>query len=235
MLKLMHYRLCPFSRSIRLALGELGLDVALVEERPWEWRPAFLAVNPSGEVPVLELPDGLVLAGTYAISEFLAEEPHLPPPSPQSGAARVMEMLPQTREDRAEARRLIDWFQRKFDREVTRDLLNEKLYRRLTDGQAVPNSDLLRAIRANLRYHLGYIGFLADQRRWLAGDDLSFADLAAAAQLSSLDYFGEVPWAEYPAAKGWYVRLKSRKSFRPLLADRIPGLGPPPDYTNLDF
>jgi glutathione S-transferase len=64
---------------------------------------------------------------------------------------------------------------------------------------------------------------------------MTFADLAAAAQLSSLDYLGEVPWEDYPAAKAWYVRLKSRKSFRSLLTDRIIGFAPPPDYANLDF
>jgi glutathione S-transferase len=227
---LTHFRLCPFSRSIRLSLAELGLEPVLVEEPFWEWRPAFLGLNPSGELPVLQLPDHVTLAGVYAISEFLAEEPQLP------GAARGLELLPRTREDRAEARRLIDWFQHKFDREVSRDLLNEKVYRRLRDGNAAPpDTELMRAIRANLRYHIGYIGFLADQRRWLAGDDMTFADLAAAAQLSSLDYLGEVPWNDYPAAKAWYVRLKSRKSFRPLLADRIPGFAPAPDYANLDF
>jgi glutathione S-transferase len=230
MLILTHYRLCPFSRSIRLALDELGLDVTLVEEPQWEWRPAFLALNPSGELPVLQLPDNLLLAGVYAISEFLAEEPPLP------GAQRGRDLLPRTREDRAEARRLIDWFHCKFNREVSRDLLNEKLYRRLADPVAAPpDTELMRALRANMRYHLGYISHLSDQRRWLAGDDMTFADLAAAAHLSALDYLGEVPWQEFPVAKAWYVRLKSRKSFRPLLADRIAGVAPPADYANLDF
>jgi glutathione S-transferase len=230
MLTLTHYRLCPFSRSIRLALDELGLEATLVEEPQWEWRQTFLALNPSGELPVLQLPDNITLAGVYAIAEFLAEEPPLP------GVQRGRELLPRTREDRAEARRLIDWFHRKFDREVSRDLLNEKLYRRLATASAPPpDTELMRALRANMRYHLGYIGHLADQRRWLSGDDMTFADLAAAAQLSSLDYLGEVPWNDYPAAKAWYVRLKSRKSFRSLLADRITGFAPPPDYANLDF
>ena len=89
--------------------------------------------------------------------------------------------------------------------------------------------------RANLRHHLGYIGHLADRRRWLAGDEMSFADLAAAAHLSAVDYLGEVPWDRYPAAKTWYMRLKSRRSFRPLLADRVAGFAPPPHYDDLDF
>ena len=50
-----------------------------------------------------------------------------------------------------------------------------------------------------------------------------------------IDYLGEVPWDEYAMAKSWYVRLKSRRSFQPLLADRMPGLPPPNAYTDLDF
>ncbi len=93
----------------------------------------------------------------------------------------------------------------------------------------------MRAIRSNLRYHLSYLSYLADQRKWLAGDDFSIADLVAAAHFSVLDYLGEVAWEDYPVAKGWYARLKSRPSFRSLLADRIPGTPPPLHYTDLDF
>ena len=53
--------------------------------------------------------------------------------------------------------------------------------------------------------------------------------------LSALDYFGEVPWAEFPAAAEWYVRMKSRPSFRSLLADRVPGQPPVSHYAELDF
>ena len=131
---------------------------------------------------------------------------------------------------------LVDWFQRKLDREVTHELLRAKAYARLQPGSAAPpDSDTLRAIRANLRYHMGYISYLAHERRWLAGEKLSFADLAAAAHLSSIDYVGEVPWEEFPVAKSWYARIKSRPAFRGLLADRIPGAPPPSHYEDLDF
>ena len=93
----------------------------------------------------------------------------------------------------------------------------------------------LRAIRANIRYHLGYVNHLAHERRWLAGDEMSFADMAAAAHLSSIDYLGEVAWEDYPSAKSWYARMKSRPSFRALLADRMPGISPAPVYADLDF
>jgi glutathione S-transferase len=64
---------------------------------------------------------------------------------------------------------------------------------------------------------------------------LTFADLAAAAQLSVVDYLGDVPWQDNAPAKAWYVRVKSRPSFRSLLRDIVPGLLPPAAYSDLDF
>ena len=69
----------------------------------------------------------------------------------------------------------------------------------------------------------------------LPATSLSLADLAAAAHVSAVDYFGDVPWADYPAAKSWYQRIKSRPSFRPLLADTVRGMAPRPHYADLDF
>lgn len=229
---LTHYKLCPRSRSVRLALGELGLEVLLTDENPWEWRPGFLARNPSGELPILDLENGLTLCGAYAISEYIGEETNA---GAAATASRRTELFPGYREERAEVRRLVDWFHGKFDREVSRDLLNEKVYQSMRPEAAAPNIDVLRAVRANLRYHLSYVSFLADTRRWLAGDELSFADLAAAGHVSVVDYLGEVPWNDYPPAKTWYQRIKSRPSFRALLADRVPGTPPPQAYADLDF
>ncbi len=231
MLKLIQFRLCPLSRSVRIALAELEVAFELVEERPWEYRPAFLSINPAGELPVLQTSEGAVICGAYASLEYLAEGGRHHP-----AETRPMHLLPGSREDRAEVRRLVDWFHGKMHREVTRELLAERLYARLAARpEHTPDPEIMRLVRANLRYHLGYISFLAHQRRWLAGDEPSMADLAAAAHLSSIDYFGEVPWEQFAPAKAWYARVKSRRSCRPLLADRMPGLPPPLHYTNLDF
>ena len=229
--KLTQFRLCPHSRSIRLALSELDIEVEMAEERPWEWRPAFLALNPAGDLPVLEMSDGTILCGSYSISEYMAEEVVKHPTN--SGP---VPLFPGNREERAEIRRLIDWFHIKMDREVTREIISQKVHNRYVEGAPrAPDPQTMRALRANLGYHLSYVAFLAVQRRWLAGEELSFADLAAAGQFSVLDYLGEVPWDQYPEAKIWYQRLKSRKSFRPLLADRVPGIPPPLAYSDLDF
>ena len=226
MATLLHYPLCPFSRSIRLALGECGIEAELTEERPWERRAEFLALNPAGSLPVLVSDsDGPVL-GAYAISEYLGE-------TVSSGGG--FQPFPGDASSRAEVRRLVDWFHRKFHDEVTNYLVEEKVFRRFGPKSASPDMEAMRAGHENLRYHLTYIGHLAEKRSWLAGDALSFADLAAAAHLSALDYLGEVPWEDHEPAKHWYALLKSRPSFRPLLADQLAGFIPSGTYADLDF
>jgi glutathione S-transferase len=227
--RLTQFRMCPHSRSIRLALGELGIECETTEERPWEWRSTLLELNPAGNLPVLETDEGAVVAGAYAISEYLAET--------VDTGGRSATLFPGDARARAEVRRLVDWFHVKMDVEVTGELLREKLYPRMQGALAghTPDLALVRSIKANLRHHLAYIDHLADQHTWLAGDELSFADLAAAAHLSCIDYLDEVPWEAHTAAKDWYAKIKSRPSFRALLADRVPGLPPPMHYGDLDF
>jgi glutathione S-transferase len=219
---LYHFWLSPFCRKVRLALKEKGLACELEVEKFWERRPEFLAMNPAGEVPVLVEPDGTVLADSGAICEYLEE---VYPAKSLLGRAPV---------ERAEVRRLVAWFDHKFNREVTDHLLKEKFLKRFTRS-GVTNSDAVRAGLANIRYHLDYVAYLSERRNWLAGDELSLADLAAAAHLSVIDYIGDVAWQQAPEAKLWYARIKSRPSFRPLLADRIPGNPPPEHYADLDF
>lgn len=232
MLRLIHYSLCPFSRSIRLALGECGIVVELEEERPWAWRRDFLLINPAGTLPVLMRQQGFVLAGSYAISEYLAETGGKTNGESPPGNA----LFPGSAIERAEIRRLVDWFHIKMDDEASRYFLEERVYQRFADfGRSTPDTDIIRAARANLRYHLTYVCHLMENRKWLAGDELSFADLAAAGHVSVLDYLGEVPWDEFPKAKAWYAALKSRPSFKPLLADRLPGAPPAPIYAEMDF
>ena len=229
---LIHYPLCPFSRSIRLAASECELDLVLEEERPWAWRAGFLENNPGGILPLYRDDDDVILCGAYPISEYLAETS-----VDETGDARAFSFFPGDEAERGEVRRLTDWFHRKFDSEVTVYLIGEKVLRRFDPrgGGGAPDMDMVRAGQANLRYHLKYIGHLAEERTWLAGEHLSFADIAAAAHLSCIDYLGDVPWDEAASAKEWYARIKSRPSFRALLADRILGLKPPGSYADPDF
>jgi glutathione S-transferase len=219
---LYHLWLSPACRKVRLVLGEKKLDADCRIEPVWERREPFLTMNPAGEVPVMVEPEGAILCDGTAIAEYLDETT----PAPPLNGTTPME--------RAEVRRLVGWFDGKFNDEVTANLVGEKVLKRLM-RTGYPSSDAIRAGLSNIRYHLEYIGFLAERRNWLAGNRLSLADITAAAHLSCIDYIGDVPWAHNESAKTWYARIKSRPSFRPILADTVPGIAPVETYANLDF
>jgi glutathione S-transferase len=219
---LYHQPFSPFSRKIRVILAEKKLPFDLIVEPVWQRRQAFLAMNPAGQVPVLINSKNQVIADSNVIAEYLEETEASP------------NLLPFDTAGRAETRRLVAWFDDKFNTEVTAPQVGEKLYKRLSGG-GPPNSAVVRAGTQNILTHLDYIGHLAERRNWLAGDDFSFADIAAAAHLSAVDYLGGVPWDHNGEARTWYARVKSRPSFRSVLSDHIPGLPPPPHYADLDF
>lgn len=225
-----HFALCPHSRFIRLVMGELQMEAELADVSPFCREHDFLAMNPAGLLPVLVEHDGQVVAGAEILAEYLDETRGL-----VLGDRRL---LPENPAERVEVRRLLHWFNVKFFHEVSELALTEKAYKRLFPeafpGDA-PNTNAIRAASANIRYHLSYVAHLVARRNWLAGDKLSYADLAAAAHFSAVDYFGDVPWETSEAAKSWYARVKSRPAFRALLTDRLKGILPSPHYTDLDF
>jgi len=221
-----HHPFCPFSRFVRLVMAEMGMEMELIEERVWERREAFLTLNPAGTTPVLSEEQVTAVPGATVIAEWLDETRGL--------ALGERRLLPDNPLKRVEVRRLMSWFGEKFAEEVAGPLVQEKIYKRFSGGGS-PDTTAIRAAKNNVRYHLRYIGFLIRQRNWLAGDVLTYADLMAAAQISVADYLGDIPWDEDKTAREWYARIKSRPSFRPLIADRVAGMPPSAVYADLDF
>lgn len=224
---LVHFALDPFSRRMRLALAEYGVPVELVDESPWDPSPDIFELNPAGTLPVYLEDSSSTVCGVEAIGEFLEET-----------KGKRMQLIPGDAFERAEVRRLVAWFDTKFYAEVSEPVLTEKVIKRFLPREAGGggmDTTRVRQAMGRLRNHLDYIGHLADHRVWLAGERLSLADLAAAAHISAVDYFGDVPWTDYPVAKSWYQRVKSRPSFRPLLADTVRGMAPSGHYADLDF
>jgi glutathione S-transferase len=205
-------------------LREKELEFDLTQENVWERRLEFFAFNPAGEVPVLLEPTGEVISGNHAIIEYVEE-----------AYRDNKRFIGSSIAERAEVRRLMDWFDRKFDQEVTQNILFEKVFKRLLRG-GEPQSEAIRAGKQNILYHLDYIAYLTQEHRYLSGDTLTLADMAAVGHLSALDYMGDVPWEHNIRAKEWYALMKSRPSVRLLLCDRMGALRPPPDhYEDPDF
>jgi glutathione S-transferase len=221
MARLYHAPLSPFCRKVRLCLAEKKIECELVEEKYWEQDGDFLRRNPAGKVPILKIGEKIFPEST-AICEYLEEA--YPEPA----------LLPKGAEARFEVRRIVSWFDDKFHNEVTSNLLYERVNRKL-HGTGYPISANVKAGAKAIKFHLDYMTWLLEHRRWLAGDSMSLADFTAAAHLSSLDYISDVDWNRSAAVKDWYAKIKSRPAFRSILADQIPGFPPPPHYADLDF
>ena len=214
------FPLCPFSRKVRLALAEKGIPFDLQRENPWEGSDAFYALNPAGRTPVLREPDKRVtLIDSQAICEYFEETVDRSP------------LILGTAAGRAEIRRLVALFDEQFFGEVTHPLLNERMKKRLV-LRSPPDSRMLREAMRLAHEHLDYIDWLIDNRRWLAGAQMSLADFAAAAQISVADYLGGIDWAGHEEAHGWYRVMKSRPSFRPLLTEKMEGIPVPAGYSD---
>jgi glutathione S-transferase len=212
---------------MRLALAEYGIAFDLTEEKPWSPSAALISCNPAAIVPVYVEDGGGAVSGIEAITEYLEET-----------RGELRKLIPGEAAQRAEVRRLAGWFDTKFYAEVSEPVITEKIIRRFMTretGGGAPDMTRVRYGLSRLRDHLDYIGSLAEHRSWLAGEDLSIADLAAAAHLSVIDFLGDIPWTDFPVAKGWYQRIKSRPSFRPLLSDQVRGMTAPGSYADLDF
>lgn len=223
MWQLHQFPLCPFSRKVRLLLGEKGVGYELIRESPWLRRDEFLDMNPAGQTPVMTDPAaGITLIDSTAICEYLEETIDKAP------------MLNGPAANRAEIRRLVAWFDEKVHQEVVAPLMHERMLKRIVH-RASPDAKMLREAMKVANSHLDYVDWLLDHRRWLGGPVLSLADLAAAAHLSVADYLGGIDWRGHDRTKEWYAALKSRPSFRPLLSERMEIVTPPPHYDKVDF
>ncbi len=223
MWRLYQFPLCPFSRKVRLLMGEKGIGYELVRESPWLRRDEFIDMNPAGQTPVLvDAERSTLLIDSAAICEYLEE------------TVDKAAMINGTAANRAEIRRLVSWFDVQFFRDVTGPLLHERMVKRLAHRVAPDAKGLREAMKAALG-HLDYTDYLLDHRNWLGGATLSLADLAAAAQISVADYLGGIDWKSHEQTARWYRGLKSRPGFRPLLSERMEVLTPPAHYDDVDF
>jgi len=214
MRRLVHLLLSPPSRLARLCIGEkrLACDVPIAED-------------PGLHLPVFIELDGTRCEGLWAIIDHLEGTYPDRPLTPDDPAAR------------AESLRWLDWAMGPFHEQVTQKIVYEKAPPRFTGSSVrrAPDMNVVRQGRESLKAALATIGKTAEQRGNLAERDCTLGDFAVAAHISALDYFGEIPWHEFPQAAEWYVRMKSRPSFRSLLGDRVPGQPPVSNYAELDF
>lgn len=220
---LYHHPTCPLSRQVRIYLKEFNIEFSASKEDYWKRREEFLQINPAGNLPVLTVSGGKHhLVGIYAILEYFIE------------TQENFYFMPEDKMERAEIRKYIQWFNEKFYREVSKILIDEKIIRLLM-RKGEPRSNFILAAKSNLSHHLKFLTSLLEQNSYVVSDKISCADIAAAAHISIIDYFGEINWDRWGLLKEWYSIIKSRPSFQPILQDRIAGFPPSVYYAQLDF
>ena len=218
---LYHFPLCPNSRTVRLALKEKGLPFELMTEPFWEHRENFMAMNPFGDLPVL-VEEDMTLTSCVAILEYIEQR------------FSQYNLLGTKPNEVAAVRELVQRFTNEFHRDVVAPQLEEKVYS-FYRQEGEPNSQRIRIAQKAMEWFMRLLEDKLGEHSWLAGEQLTLADLAAAGQLSSLDYLGLVDWRHGSRTKAWYALVKSRPCFRPILADRVPGFKPVEHYADPDF
>lgn len=221
MYKLYHHSICPASRMVRFLMNEIGQEYVLFEEKYWEENEKFLRINPMGSVPVLITPDDTVLNHIQLILEYIH-------------ANYDQEIMYPAENNILDIKKITIWFNEKLYNDCTKFFIQEKFISSIYHKNQ-PNANILSLARYNLALHYEYLNFLLENNTWLAGERVSLADIAAASQLSALDFMGEIRWSKIPRIKDWYSIIKSRPAFRPFLKERIIGIQTPKHYSELDF
>lgn len=211
-------------------MNELGLCYKLEEVKFWNRDENFLRLNPASETPVLINEEkNAVIVDSFVIAEYLIAI------YGKKDDLLNVSILGNNEIEKAEIRRLEMWFDKKFFNEVSKYILEERVYNTFLSKNVDINTKRLRAGQKNLDMHLKYIEFILKKRKWLAGENFSLADITAATQISSLDYLGEISWSKYKVLKDWYITIKSKIAFQSILKDKIEGFKPSRYYCELDF
>ena len=222
MYTLYHYYLCPSSRFIRLVLEEYKIAYDIQLENYWKPQKEFLLLNPAGHLPVLINLDNYALIGANVCMEYF-KSLNLKP-----------NLMNDEYKEQAEIRRICHWFEIVFKKEVLDPIIYEKVYSRVVES-INPNSNNIRSALQNLNFHIQYFDYLLKHRDWIVGDSLTYSDLIASANFSTMDYLGLLDFGKCQHIKEWYLKLKSRPSFKILLKDQIVGLNPDNNYKYLDL
>jgi len=181
--------------KVRLLLEQLGHEYRWIEvdSSKGETRtPGFLAKNPNGRVPIIELDDGRVLAESNAILCWFAENsPYLPDDAWQRAQALSWMFFEQYSHEPyiAVARFICGWTPLDSPRRADLPRLRERGHQALVVMERYLSS-----------------------RPWFTGDRYGIADIALFAYTCVADH-GGITLEAYPAVRDWLARVARTPGF----------------------
>jgi glutathione S-transferase len=204
MLKVYEFKGFPNPTRVRIALAEKGLiervqfisvDVPAGEHR----QPAFLAKNPAGAVPVLELEDGTLISECTAITEYLDH----------------LDGQPQLTGCDAQERGVIAMMQRRAEVGLLDAVASYFHHATPGLGPVIETYQNREWGEENYRRALkgmSYLNRVLESQPYLAGEQFSVADITAFAGLSFADFLKlEVP-DDLQQLRAWQQRVAARPS-----------------------
>ncbi|MBV8913682.1 MAG: glutathione S-transferase [Acetobacteraceae bacterium] len=193
-------KLSGHAHRVELLLRELGLPYAFVDApRPARSAPAFRALNPLGQIPVLKDGD-VVLADSNAILVYLAKR--------YDGSGRWLPDAP------LEAAAVQRWLSI-----AAGEVMHGCAIARAIKQFNAP-MDHKRAVRIAERLLRFMEGHLAG-RTYLAAEHPTLADLACYSYVAHVPE-GGVSLEPYPAVRAWLARVEALPAFVPLPGSPIP-------------
>ena len=194
----------PYVRSVRAILEEKGQPYRVQAMKPGEHKSAaYLALHPFGRVPMIEH-DGFKLYETQAILRYLDAifpEPALQPKEPKA-AARMNQVMG-----------INDWYL--FD--VGRVIVFQRIVGPAIFGQT-PDEAAIAQAAPKVPVCIGELNRLLGDNPFLAGEQVSLADLLLAPQL---DYLYRTPEGRSAmkgtALEAWLTRISARPSMQATL------------------
>ena len=203
-MKLYYHPASTASRPVLLFASENGvpLQMQLVDIFKGEQRqPAYLALNPSGLVPLLQDGD-FRLSESSAILKYLADKTASP-------------LYPKDLQARARVNERMDWFNTQLSRDFCSGLVFAQLLpnqrRRSDEAQAATvawGQERSRQWLQVLNDHL-----LGPTRNFVCGDEITLADHLGACLLTLGEVIG-CDFAAYPYVQGWLARMKALKRWK---------------------
>lgn len=220
---------CPFSRKVRFFLEENDIKYELREVKYWLREQYFVKMNQASETPVLKnLQTKEIICDSFLICSYLNEVER------KESESNYYNFLGTDMFEKYEIQRLHMWFDKKFYNEITKHIV-EEIFVNFMQGIKGTNTDRINTAIINLEKHIKYMEFLLTTRKWLACEKFTIADIAAATQISIVDYLSYIDWNRYEKLKSWYMIIKSKIGFRNILFEKIPGFKQPKHYSKLDF
>jgi glutathione S-transferase len=211
----------PNAARIRIVLAEKGLedevefvsvDLIAAEQK----QPAFLAMNPVGKTPVLELDDGLVLSESTAITEYLDNLDGSPTLTGKSSREKAVIHMMQRRVEILLLEPIDDYFHY-----GTPGLGKALRPWRMPDWSGAKEWGERRGAQAV--HGMPYFNELLERQPFVAGERFSMADITLFASLAFAEGAGLPIAKELSALAAWRktvselpsVKNRSGQKFRP--------------------